>query len=101
MQKKGEHEKMDSEKGCVRIINPENKTRTSIDTMRPIEEPVLGYTIPPGRIVVGYTNDQEGQDIGDEDVVRPSNRKWTKQGSTETHDWQMKSCGPLSHIRIL
>ena len=76
---------------------------TTIDTMTPIGDPVLGYYLPPCRIVVGYTNDQEGQDIRDEDVVRPANKKWTKQGSTETHDWQMKSSarrpkyGPCDH----
>ena len=65
---------------------------TAIDTTTPIEDPVLEYTKPtPRRIVVGYTNDQEEQDIRDEDVVRPANTKWTKTASTETHGWQMKS----------
>jgi hypothetical protein len=45
----------------------------------------------PLRIVKGYTDDQEGKDIRDEDVVRPSNGKYTKQGSLETNSWQQKS----------
>ncbi len=47
----------------------------------------------PLRIIKGYTDDQEGKDIRDEDVVRPSNGKYTKQGSPETNSWQQKSTG--------
>jgi hypothetical protein len=47
----------------------------------------------PLRIIMGYTDDQEGKDIRDEDVVRPSNGKYTKQGSPETNSWQHKSTG--------
>jgi hypothetical protein len=41
-------------------------------------------TNEPVRIIVGYTNDQKGKDIRDEDVVRVSNGKWIAQHSTET-----------------
>ncbi len=67
---------------------------TAIEREIPIEDPVPEHYLPtPRRIVVGYTNDQEGQDIRNDDVVRPANRRWTKQDSTETHDWKMKSSG--------
>jgi hypothetical protein len=36
-------------------------------------------TNEPERIIVGYTDDQKGKDIRDEDVVRVSNGKWIAQ----------------------
>jgi hypothetical protein len=42
---------------------------------------------------VGYTDDQKGKDIRDEDVVRVSNGKWIAQHSTETGSWKEKSTG--------
>jgi hypothetical protein len=47
----------------------------------------------PVRIIVGYTDDQKGKDIRDEDVVRVSNRKWIAQHSTKTGSWKEKSTG--------
>jgi hypothetical protein len=47
----------------------------------------------PVRIIRGYTDDQKGKDIQDEDVVRPSNGKWTAQGSPDTGNWKEKSTG--------
>jgi hypothetical protein len=47
----------------------------------------------PVRIIVGYTDDQKGKDIRDEDVVRVSNGKWIAQHSTETGNWKEKSTG--------
>jgi hypothetical protein len=48
-------------------------------------------TNEPVRIIVGYTGDQKGKDIRDEDVVRVSNGKWIAQHSTETGSWKEKS----------
>jgi hypothetical protein len=45
------------------------------------------------RIVIGYTVDQQGQDIRDKDIVRPDNRKWARNGSGETYEWKKKSSG--------
>jgi hypothetical protein len=45
----------------------------------------------PLRINKGYTDDQEGKDIRNEDVVRASNGKFTKQGSPETNSWHQKT----------
>jgi hypothetical protein len=45
------------------------------------------------RIVIGYTVDQQGQNIRDKDIVRPKNRKWAQNGSGETHKWKKKSLG--------
>jgi hypothetical protein len=50
-------------------------------------------TNEPERIIVGYTDDQKGKDIRDEDVVRVSNGKWIAQHSTETGTWREKSTG--------
>jgi hypothetical protein len=50
-------------------------------------------TNQPVRIIVGYTDDQKGKDIQDEDVVRVSNGKWIAQHSTETGSWKEKSTG--------
>jgi hypothetical protein len=50
-------------------------------------------TNEPVRIIVGYTDDQKGKDIRDEDVVRVSNGKWIVQHSTETGSWKEKSTG--------
>ena len=50
-------------------------------------------TNEPVRIIVGYTDDQKGKDIRDEDVVRVSNGKWIAQHSTETGSWKEKSTG--------
>jgi hypothetical protein len=48
-------------------------------------------TNEPVRIIVGYTDDQKGKDIRDEDVVRVSNGKWIAQCSTKTGNWKEKS----------
>jgi hypothetical protein len=45
------------------------------------------------RIVIGYTVDQQGQNIRDKDIVRPDNRKWARNGSGEIHEWKKKSSG--------
>jgi len=45
------------------------------------------------RIVTRYTPDQEGKNIRDEDVVRPSNHRWCYQGGKETATWKSKSVG--------
>jgi hypothetical protein len=51
-------------------------------------------TNEPEQIIVGYTDDQKGKDIRDEDVVRVrSNGKWIAQHSTETGTWREKSTG--------
>jgi hypothetical protein len=50
-------------------------------------------TNEPEQIIVGYTDDQKGKDIRDEDVVRVSNGKWIAQHSTETETWREKSMG--------
>jgi hypothetical protein len=47
----------------------------------------------PVRIIVGYTDDQKGKDIRDEDVVRVSNGRWIAQHSTETGTRKEKSTG--------
>jgi hypothetical protein len=47
----------------------------------------------PEQIIVGYTNDQKGKDIRDEDVVRVSNGKWITQHLTKTGTWREKSTG--------
>jgi hypothetical protein len=50
-------------------------------------------TNKPVRIIVGYTDDQKGKDIRDEDVVRVSNGKWIAQCSAKTGTWKEKSMG--------
>ena len=43
-------------------------------------------------VIVGMTNVEEyGEYIHEEDVVRPSNHRWAKQGSDETRKWRLKS----------
>lgn len=44
-------------------------------------------------IVTGYTDDQAGLDIRDEDVVRPLDHIYAEQGSAETYTWKIKSNG--------
>jgi hypothetical protein len=58
-------------------------------------------TNKPERIIVGYTNDQKGKDIRDEDVVRVSNGKWIAQHSTETGTWREKEHGLVSNLQNL
>lgn len=43
------------------------------------------------RIVVNYTPDQEGQDIRDVDVIRPSNHRWCDRGGDEIKEWKCRS----------
>jgi hypothetical protein len=79
------------------------KMMTSMKQTQVIENQTNENPNRPVRIVKGYTDDQEGKDIRDENVERQSNGKWTKQGSPETHSWKDKSLGrcpmygPCSH----
>ena len=41
--------------------------------------------------VVNYTQDQEGQDIREEDVVRPANHRYTIDGNGEAATWKLKN----------
>jgi hypothetical protein len=50
-------------------------------------------TNEPERIIVGYTDDQKGKDIQDEDVVQVSGGKWIAQISSGTGTWKEKSTG--------
>jgi hypothetical protein len=59
----------------------------------PIKDPSIKDHIYHERIVIGYTVDQQGQNIRDEDVVRPNNHKWARKGLSETHEWKEKSLG--------
>ncbi len=52
---------------------------------------ILEPAIPVRMMLVGFTEDQRGKDIRDEDVVRPSNHRHTEQGKDETHTWKEKS----------
>ena len=45
----------------------------------------------PRYIVLNYTEDQTGQDIREENVVRPDNRKWSAVGADEVKEWRWKS----------
>jgi hypothetical protein len=45
----------------------------------------------PRLIVKSYTADQQGQDIKDEDVVRPPNHRWCIAGGEEIHNRKLKS----------
>ena len=64
-------------------------------------------------VVCNYTPDQEGQDIKDEDVVRPENHHYAICGDTEVWTWRSKSvarcptystcmmcmnCGPVGQV---
>jgi hypothetical protein len=47
--------------------------------------------VKPKFIVKRYSPDQQGQDIKDEDVVRPSNYRYCYAGSPESIAWKFKS----------
>jgi hypothetical protein len=66
---------------------------TNMEPAPRIEDPSIKDPIYNQRIVIGYTEDQQGQNIRDEDVVRPKNHKWARNGSGETHEWKKKSSG--------
>jgi hypothetical protein len=54
--------------------------------------PQHGKGLPrPKLIVKRYSIDQQGQDIKDKDVVRPSNYRWCYAGGEETKKWTLKS----------
>ncbi len=55
----------------------------------------------PKIMVVGFTEDQEGQDIKDEDLVRPSNHHWCTQGGDETKIMETEEQGKVPVIRKL
>ena len=48
--------------------------------------------------VLGYTSDQEGQDILPQDVVRPINLRWCTIGSDEAKTWRYRNhAGSLTY----
>jgi hypothetical protein len=68
-------------------------TTTNMKPAPPIKDPSIKDPIYHERIVIGYTLDQQGQNIRDEDVMRPNNHKWARIGLSETHEWKKKSSG--------
>ncbi len=51
----------------------------------------LRAQLTPQRMLVTYTDDQKGQDIREEDVVRPFNHVWSGKYSHNDDDWGAKS----------
>jgi hypothetical protein len=66
---------------------------TNMEPPPTIKDPSINDPIYDERIVIGYTEDQQGQNIRDEDAVRPDNHKWARNGLRETHEWKKKSSG--------
>ena len=52
-----------------------NKMTTNMEPPPTIKDPSINDPIYDERIVIGYTEDQQGQNIRDEDAVRPDNHK--------------------------
>jgi hypothetical protein len=83
-----EHQKKQERKRLSANHKIAKMTTSNIQTFYKEESPNR-----PVRIIMGYTNDQKGKDIRDEDVVRLSNGKWTAQGSHNTGNRKEKSTG--------
>jgi hypothetical protein len=60
-----------------------SKMTTNMEPAPRIEDPSIKDPIYNQRIVIGYTEDQQGRD---EDIVRPTNHKWARNDSGETHE---------------
>jgi hypothetical protein len=71
----------------------DSTTTTIMEPAPPIKDGSIKDPTYHERIVIGYTVDQQGQNIRDKDIVRPKNRKWARNGSGETHEWKKKSLG--------
>jgi hypothetical protein len=67
--------------------------RTNMEPAPTIKDPSINDPIYNQQIVIGYTEDQKGQNIQDEDVVRPNNHIWARNGLSKTHEWKKKSSG--------
>jgi hypothetical protein len=68
-------------------------TTTNMEPSPPIKDGSIKDPTYHERIVIGYTVDQQGQNIRDKDIVRPDKRRWARNGSGETHEWEKKSLG--------
>jgi hypothetical protein len=66
---------------------------TNMEPAPTIKDPSINDPIYNQGIVIGYTEDQQGQNIQDEDVMRPDNHRWARNCSGETHKWKKKSSG--------
>jgi hypothetical protein len=71
----------------------DSTTTTNMEPAKPIKDPSIKDPTYHERIVIGYTVDQQGQNIRDKDMVRPDNHKWAQNDSGETHEWKNKSSG--------
>jgi hypothetical protein len=71
----------------------DSTTMTNMEPAPPIKDGSIKDPTYHERIVIGYTKDQQGQNIQDKDIVRPDNRKWARNCSGETHEWEKKSSG--------
>jgi hypothetical protein len=75
-------------------LEPHLNDSTTTTNMEPeplIKDPSIKDPTYHERIVIGYTVDQQGQNIRDKDIVRPDNHKWARNGSGETHEWKKKA----------
>jgi hypothetical protein len=63
-----------------------SKMTTNMEPSPTIKDPSINDPIYNQQIVVNYTKDQQGQNIRDEDAVRPDNHKWARNGLSETHE---------------
>jgi hypothetical protein len=68
-------------------------TTTNMELEPPIKDGSSKDLTYHGQIVIGYTVDQQGQNIRDKDIVRPKNHNWAQNGSGEIHEWEKKSSG--------
>jgi hypothetical protein len=54
----------------------DSTTTTNMELEPPIKDGSINDPIYNQQIVIGYTVDQQGQNIRDKDIVRPDNHKW-------------------------
>jgi hypothetical protein len=74
MQKICIHHQIMHRRSRLRIIKS-SKMTANMEPAPTIKDPSINGPIYNQQIVIGYTEDQQGQNIRDEDVVRPDNHK--------------------------
>ena len=83
---RGEHKENSQEKICESMKNIATSTMSTINTER--DEWLADCPL----VVTNYTNEQDyGEYIKEEDVVRPLNSRWCYQAGEETRTWMKKS----------
>ena len=82
------------------IRTQREKDMAMMNEAPPVLMDLMGEPLPDPNLLpqvlyisVNYTPDQDGREIREQDIVRPANHRWCRQGGTQTATWRQVTRG--------